>query len=907
MRAALLAALLAVAAADAPGMHNSGTPDGVPDDIDCTVRELAWEFGKKKLPERGDFGLLYDALQLHACPDVARPRASGAWAAPSLAVADGPTYYVATDGDDAGKGTKADPVASIQRGLELAKGQGNATILVRGGTYELESTILVNEDHSGVTIQNYDGENVTVTGGVSFTINAADWTPYNVQETHWETYVDQNNVYSLADAGANNSNADYLGTFDAADECAAAAAAGPYLSWTFHGPSFGGDFANQCFGRLGDAWIPKAQEDVYSGRLAGRNTWSAPVPDHVSDIPGLRVDSRRAIRAKYPDGDPEASGDWLEGADQGMGGGDYVYGWVPLGHDTEWVKPAKKPDATELIINAADWPSVNWPMSELPDQDDWTGEGDWGDYHLGMGGYCDDLDPPVGYWCSMEPPRGQCFDNTTDEGHGCTQTHMSPDGVVFPRAAAYKNATGAVVQSWRGGGRWFTQQWRVAGFDAETSTLRFDPATGMQGGEGMTSSGQFWIENVLEECDAPREWYFDSGDRRLYWNPNSTAAPTGDEAFVATKVPVLVNISGSRDTPVQDFSIKGITFVDALHTYLDPHGMPSGGDWALQRNGAITVEGTERLAISDSQFTRVDGNAINVNGYNRDLVIDSNDFSWIGDSCIALWGHTGTCLNENCSKEVPYKVGPDGRGGEQPHHTRISRNVARELGIWQKQSSFVFQAIAYATTISDNVHFNGPRAGINFNDGFAGGDVLEGNLLANCVRESGDHGPFNSWDRVPYIHDFGGADATVIPHFRQIRKNFILSVYSSQEAIDTDDGSAYYNTTQNFMAYGSAGLKSDFGGHDNYHQFNIYPWVSDCWGDGNMDRFIGNTCIANSDDGGFATDCRGLAPYMNVSGNTIYTATGNLSSKLCDPSNVVAGAWPDADTVAKMARDLLDF
>ena len=27
------------------------------------------------------------------------------------------------------------------------------------------------------------------------------------------------------------------------------------------------------------------------------------------------------------------------------------------------------------------------------------------------------------------------------------------------------------------------------------------------------------------------------------------------------------------------------------------------------------------------------------------------------------------------------------------------------------------------------------RAGVNFNDWMVGGDVLEGNLLANCVRE----------------------------------------------------------------------------------------------------------------------------------------------------------------------------
>ena len=39
------------------------------------------------------------------------------------------------------------------------------------------------------------------------------------------------------------------------------------------------------------------------------------------------------------------------------------------------------------------------------------------------------------------------------------------------------------------------------------------------------------------------------------------------------------------------------------------------------------------------------------------------------------------------------------------------------------------------------------RAGININDGFGGGNELVSNLLFNQVRETYDHGPFNSWDR----------------------------------------------------------------------------------------------------------------------------------------------------------------
>jgi len=40
----------------------------------------------------------------------------------------------------------------------------------------------------------------------------------------------------------------------------------------------------------------------------------------------------------------------------------------------------------------------------------------------------------------------------------------------------------------------------------------------------------------------------------------------------------------------------------------------------------------------------------------------------------------------------------------------VAGNLVREFGIWQKQSSAWFQALAALTTIESNVVFNGPRA-----------------------------------------------------------------------------------------------------------------------------------------------------------------------------------------------------
>jgi hypothetical protein len=40
----------------------------------------------------------------------------------------------------------------------------------------------------------------------------------------------------------------------------------------------------------------------------------------------------------------------------------------------------------------------------------------------------------------------------------------------------------------------------------------------------------------------------------------------------------------------------------------------------------------------------------------------------------------------------------------------------------------------------------------------------------------------------------------------------MMGVYQSQEDIDTDDGSSYYQTHNNYFAMAGRGLKSDFAG-----------------------------------------------------------------------------------------------
>ena len=208
-----------------------------------------------------------------------------------------------------------------------------------------------------------------------------------------------------------------------------------------------------------------------------------------------------------------------------------------------------------------------------------------------------------------------------------------------------------------------------------------------------------------------------------------------------------------------------------------------------------------------------------------------------------------------------------------------------------------------------NIFFNGPRAGVNFNDGFGGESLLDQNILFNTCRESGDHGPFNSWDRQVYVTKVAdGVTASAVKAYDEISRNFFISNYNGQEAVDNDDGSCYYKTHDNFVSYSGNGMKNDFGGHDNHHYNNIYAYLTStsCYSvqastgqlAGHNDYFYNNTCVLDStvskltDYGSF--DCDSSQDAWPVTyNNSIYVSGGNSSVVgLCSKSEDAIQASP---------------
>jgi hypothetical protein len=77
---------------------------------------------------------------------------------------------------------------------------------------------------------------------------------------------------------------------------------------------------------------------------------------------------------------------------------------------------------------------------------------------------------------------------------------------------------------------------------------------------------------------------------------------------------VQIEIRADQQYPASNISLIGLRVTANRPTFMDPRGNPSGGDWALERIGAVLVEGAVDLLVSGCTFSRLDSNAIMVSG-----------------------------------------------------------------------------------------------------------------------------------------------------------------------------------------------------------------------------------------------------------------------------------------------------
>ena len=584
-------------------------------------------------------------------------------------------------GKDTNPGTLAAPFGSIEKGLAATRASGATTntIVLRKGVYYASDTVSLTPKDSGLTIMAYEGEQVWLSGAKKL-------------RTTWVS---------------------------------------------------------------GAADHPSKSGNIWKADLTGQG---------VKVVEGLRINQERAVRARYPNGcttdKPMRSGYVCQG---NMTGGKVVDPNDGFGSDlmTDWVFP------TSPGMNQSNWREFN---PDTPFRG--TGES-FQKFQLGIGGTCGNdpmaggvgFDPPAGYWC------GNACEGGAPKPPGCIARW--PRGLYYNKSvlpnSPYKDPTTGIAQVWHPG-HWASWMFDIVekndkGASSGTQLMfgkgGFQGARGAYGNSGNPPSSSrmadsFFVENIFEELDADNEFFYDEKTSTLYYY-SSSGAPKGpvESTFLKT----FISIVGTQEKPVRDVRVLGVGFRDTAISYLDNHSMPSGGDWwgfalcgcvcvctlplpfffcvaplpyapcalfcpgvplcalltlcpfwsplhvcrGLGRIAAVFIKGAVNTVMDSCTLQRLDGNAVMINGYARGTTIQNCNFHEIGDNIVAQLGET-----EGAGPEA-YGMGPDGTKGNQPVGTIIKNNFAYRCGLFEKQSSFYFQAKSRRNVIQDNIFFHGPQ------------------------------------------------------------------------------------------------------------------------------------------------------------------------------------------------------
>ena len=360
---------------------------------------------------------------------------------------------------------------------------------------------------------------------------------------------------------------------------------------------------------------------------------------------------------------------------------------------------------------------------------------------------------------------------------------------------------------------------------------------------GMHRSHRF-VENIFEELDAPGEWFLDKDKKLLYFYPPE-GVDLSKAAVEVARLKQLIEFRGTMDKPVRFIAIKGLTFRHTLRTFMDIKEPLLRSDWCIYRGGAVRMEGVEDCTLDDCFFDAPGGNAVFVSNYARRVEITGCKITEAGGNGICFVGSPKAVRSPRFEyhqtftfDQIDKEPGP--KSPDYPANCRVHDCLIHSIGRVHKQSAAVQISMSEEITVSHCSIYHLPRAGINISEGTFGGHLIEFCDVFDTVRETGDHGSFNSWGRDRYWH-LRGVDLRKHPELPLLdaRKTTIIrnNRWRCDHGwdIDLDDGSTNYHIYNNLCLNG--GLKNREGFHrlvennimvnNSFHPHVWYPASGD--------------------------------------------------------------------------------
>lgn len=329
-------------------------------------------------------------------------------------------------------------------------------------------------------------------------------------------------------------------------------------------------------------------------------------------------------------------------------------------------------------------------------------------------------------------------------------------------------------------------------------------------GNGLRKSCCY-IENLEELLTAENEWYYDknSGVLRIFDNTEETEKTL--EVMLCDRIN-LVRIHNCMDTKL---TLNGFTFADTDRTtFRIPWERYLRSDWAFNYGSAVEIRNSENVSFSGCTFQNLGSNGIGIFNYNNNITVEDCRFcDCLTNGVLILGNRSSTfCTSSWEGDKHISKMESTGKIGaatnDYPRNILIDNCLFYNLGTEDKQSAGVCISLAYRVTVAHSTLFHLPRAGVNICENAFGGHIVRDCDIFDCVRETGDHGPFNSWGRDRFW-SLGGYNTD--GKFGKTKKEYVLSDMLEENriihnrvvgnhgfGIDLDDGSSNYTIEDNF-------------------------------------------------------------------------------------------------------------
>ncbi len=389
--------------------------------------------------------------------------------------------------------------------------------------------------------------------------------------------------------------------------------------------------------------------------------------------------------------------------------------------------------------------------------------------------------------------------------------------LVKRRAARWKSPSGGYIHALHPF-EWGDVHYVIAGKN-KNGGLTYEGGWQNNRPMGMHKKYRF-VENIFEELDTVNEWFYNKKTKILYYFPPKDLN-LKTAKFETPQIAQLIGFKGTEINPIKNITIKGFTLTQTLRTFMQNKEPLLRSDWTIYRGGAVFYNGAVNCSLKNCTLFNLGGNAVFFNNYNRNCEVSGCLISEIGASAVCFVG------DPNAVRSPSFKYGdsvplskldrtPGPKTNNYPAQCKVYDNLMFDLGLVEKQSAGVELSMCQSIIVSHNTIYDVPRAGINVSEGTWGGHIIEFNDVFNTVKESGDHGSFNSWGRDRYWSSNKTTLDSIVEHnFNLALLDVVKPVIIHNNRmrcdhgwdIDLDDGSSNYEIYNNLCLNGGIKLR----------------------------------------------------------------------------------------------------